>query len=337
MRNYCTLFDVNYLPNFLALYNSLVVNSKDGFKIYAFCMDDDSLIYLSDYKGSIEGDIIPVSLSGLIDHFPQLSEIKKERSLVEFYFTCSPFICTYVLDKEESCTDITYLDADLLFFDSPDLIFHEIGNSSVAIIEHKFYGWGKRYIKYGRFNVGWVTFKNDSNGAACLKLWLADCSDWCYDYYDEQGQRFGDQKYLDKWESSFAGVKVIRQKGANLAPWNAGQYKISLAADGKILIDQDPLVFYHYASFKKVGHEAYSTSMSRYMARPGNILKNGIYKKYLDRIAEYSILINKSSLINNAGILKKNRSLVNQTSFKKRFTNIFTSFTRWYFNDYIYK
>lgn len=337
MRYYCTLFDVNYLPNFLALYNSLLLNSAGGFKIYAFCMDEESLMYLSDYKGSIDRHIMPVPLSGLKDHFPQLSQIRKERSLVEFYFTCSPFICTYVFDKEESCAEVTYLDADLLFFNSPEVIFEEIGDSSVAIIAHKFYGWGKRYLKYGKYNVGWVTFKNDNNGRSCLKLWLGDCSDWCHDYYDEEGQRFGDQKYLDKWENSFSGVKVIRQKGANLAPWNAGQYKISADEAGKIFVDQDPLIFYHYASFKKVGPAAYSSSMSRYMARPGHIIKNNIYKRYLDSIAEYSNMISRTSEISNAGILKKNRSLVNQTTFKRRVTNIFNSLIRWYFNDYIYK
>jgi len=336
MHYYCTLFDINYLPNFLALYHSLASNSNKGLKIYAFCMDDKSFDYLSVYQEDNQNEIICVRLSELKAHFPQLDEISKARSVVEFYFTCSPFICTYVFNMEKTCPDVTYLDADLRFFDSPELIFNEIGKASIAIIEHKFFGWGKRYLKYGRFNVGWVTFKNDSNGMACLASWLNDCAEWCYDYYDEVGQRFGDQKYLDKWERDFSQVKIIRQNGANLAPWNVGQYKITRDQKGQISINKDPLVFYHYASFKKVD-DFYTTSVSRYMTRPSVILKKYIYKKYLDEVSVFSDHINSYIQSDKADIMKKNRTEVNQTNFRKRVTQAFTSFRRWYFNDYIYK
>jgi hypothetical protein len=336
MRYYCTLFDGNYTPNFLALYDSLVSHSG-SFKIYAFCMDDKSYDYLLDDPLNSEGKIVVISIAQLKEHFPQLEGLVKQRSVVEFYFSCSPFITTYVFDKEQSATHVTYLDADLLFFDSPEHIFEEIAECSVGIIAHKFYGWGERYLKYGKYNVGWVTFKNDTNGRACLKSWLDDCEEWCYDYYDEIGQRFGDQKYLDKWGHDFSGIKVISQKGANVAPWNAGRYKVSTNAEGKIYIDEDPLVFYHYASFKKVDANTYTTSMSKYMARPGHILKRDIYQKYLNIVAENSDQINKKLKNKDAEALKKNRSLSNQTNFRKRITLAFTSLTRWYFNDYIYR
>lgn len=336
MRCYCTLFDVNYLPNFLALYNSLVINS-DKLRIYAFCMDKASFDFLSRYECTPEAEIIPVSLDSLLDEFHQLELIKQQRSVVEFYFTCSPFICTYVFRKEAQLSHVTYLDADLRFFDSPELIFNEIDMASVGIIEHKFFGWGKRYLKYGRFNVGWLTFRNDNDGKACLASWLNDCTEWCYDYYDEVGQRFGDQKYLDKWESNYRGVKIIKQNGANLAPWNVGQYLISKDKSDNLYINKDPLVFYHYASFKRIENGLYTTSVSRYMSRPSAILKKYIYKRYLDEVSILSDKINLHMKLEKAEGMKKNRVEVNRTSLKGRLTKIFTSIRRWYFNDYIYK
>jgi hypothetical protein len=335
MRYYCTLFDVNYLPNFLALYDSLVRNST-SLKIYAFCMDDESFQYLSEFQTDGNNEIISISLDQLQNEFPELERIKKERSVVEFYFTCSSFICSYVFNRVPVCDYINYLDADLLFFDSPEIIFSEIGDASIAIIPHKFYGWGKKYLKYGVYNVGWVTFKNDSDGRACLDSWRSDCAEWCYDYYDEKYERFGDQKYLDKWEASFSGVRVIQQKGANLAPWNAGQYKVSKNKQGKILVDVQPLVFYHFASFKKVDETRYTTNLSRYMARPGRVLKNDVYKTYLDRVSGYSKLINETSNEKRTEVLKKNRVAV-ETNLKKKATQLFSSLTRWFYNDYIYE
>ncbi|WP_316840672.1 hypothetical protein [Pedobacter gandavensis] len=336
MRYYCTLFDVNYLPNFLALYDSLL-HTSTKLKIYAFCMDQKSYDYLSKYQGNSVGEIVCVNLSQLMNEFPILTELKQQRSIVEFYFSCSPFICSYVFLKEQSCALLTYLDADLYFFSSAEKIYEEIGDASVAIIEHKFHGWGKRYMKYGRFNVGWVSFRRDTEGQKCLKSWLNDCQEWCFDYYDEAGQRFGDQKYLDKWEHEFSGVKIIKQKGANVAPWNAGQYKISKNAQNQIFIDQDVLVFYHFASFKKIAPDTYTTSMSRYMVRPCPVLKTDIYKKYLNEVAKYSEIINKALASDAAEVMKKNRTAVNQNSIRKSATQLFTSFRRWYYNDYIYK
>lgn len=333
MRLYCTLFDVNYLPNFLVLYNSLIEQSDD-LEIYAFCMDDISFDYLNKNREIFEPYINPVSLAELMSEFSVLFKIKQERSLVEFYFTCSPFIATYVMQRNSSVDHVTYLDADLLFFDSPEKIFQELGNYSVGIIAHKFHGWGKRFVKYGIYNVGWVTFKNDEIGKACLNSWKNKCEEWCFDYYDEEYERFGDQKYLDTWEKEFKNVKVIEQKGANLAPWNAGNYNVQVKANGKLYVDEDPLVFYHFASFRKVNANVYTTNLSLYLSRPSMTLKERIYTYYLSLLSNYATLINND--IVNVEILKKNRGTV-QMSFRGKVNKIINSIIRSYFNDFIYK
>ena len=330
MRHYCTLFDINYLPNFLALYESLTSHSSD-FKVYAFCMDNQSIDYLSKYHGANEKNIICISLDQLIAQFPELQSIKLQRSMVEFYFTCSSFICSYIF-KNINCSHVTYLDADLFFFDSPEVIFDELGDSSIGIIEHRFYGWGKRFEKYGKYNVGLIIFKNDESGRNCLNSWRDDCTEWCFDFYDKQNERFADQKYLEKWENFFRAVKVINLKGANVAPWNSGLYHFNLRHN-KVYVDDSPLLFYHFASFKKINTKVYTTNLSLYFARPCNLLKHRVYKRYLDILEASTIGI--SELIKKD--MKKNRVSLNQTYFKKSLTNTVIKLLRWYYNDYIYK
>ena len=332
MRVYCTLFDKSYLPNFLALHQSLK-SKKSKFIIYAFCMDDLSYDFLKENYS--DQSISPRSHAQLLNYFPDLEEVKKHRSIVEFYFTCSPFICKYTLVNQPDCDYVTYLDADLYFFGDPEIIFEEIKGYSISIIQHKFYGWGKRYLKYGEFNVGWVTFKNDKTGTACLELWLEECKSWCYDFYDELNQRFGDQKYLDKWPIIFDNVKVIELKGANLAPWNVGQYKLSISDTADIFVDNDPLIFYHFASFKKLGPSLYTTSSSRYFSRPNKILKNKIYKLYLREITNFSSAVNAQFKMKCIEGLSKNRNSVHSSTLNKKLTENFTEIRRWFFNDYI--
>lgn len=328
MRYYCTLFDINYLPNFLSLYHSLE-RQNEKFKIYAFCMDTKSFEFFKTYPVSMNYQVVNISLDSLIHEFPILLKIKKDRSLVEFYFTCTPFIASFIIKKEVTASHITYLDSDLFFYDSPEKIFDEIGNASIGIIEHKFFGIGRKYLKYGIYNVGWVTFKNDEVGNRCLSSWKDKCEEWCFDFYDESNNRFGDQKYLDSWIQDFVRVKVINQKGANLAPWNVGQYKIKSSHIDKLTIDSDPLVFYHFASFKSIGESLYTTNISRYYSRPSQIIKDKIYQPYINSISKYSRIVNENKVL----LIKKREIL--SGNFTKIFYNIYIKTLRLYFNDYI--
>jgi hypothetical protein len=75
--------------------------------------------------------------------------------------------------------------------------------------------------------------------------WAEQCRQWCY--YRNEGDKFGDQKYLDEWPKIYAGhVCEIENIGAGLAPWNLPNYKITSGpcADGK------PIMFYHAHEFQ---------------------------------------------------------------------------------------
>ncbi len=285
-RTFCTLFDSNYLPHALTLTDSLKKHVQD-FVIYCFCMDEKSFKYLVEIK---RPEIIPISSSSLEAHYPELLTAKSNRSKIEYYFTCSASICSYVFDNNPSLDLLTYLDADLRFFSSPQSIYQELENMSIGIIEHKLHGFGKRYEKYGRFNVGWVLFKNDEPARQCLEKWRTDCIDWCYDYLDNG--RFGDQKYLDYWPNTCNNVHVIKHLGANLAPWNVGQYRLAYNVEKDIVtVNNEVLIFYHYANFKQVDDAGFVTSVSRYFTRLHGVLRNHIYKPYIVELVKYNRLL----------------------------------------------
>ncbi len=144
---------------------------------------------------------------------------------------------------------ITYLDADLFFFADPKPIFEEIGDRSIAIIGHRYPPQLHHLLEFGIYNVGWLSFRRDENGLACLQRWRQQCLEWCYDRAEEG--RYADQKYLDDWPESFQSVVVLRHKGANLAPWNLANYRIHRAQD-RVWVDDDPLIFYHFQGFTQL-------------------------------------------------------------------------------------
>jgi len=250
-----------------------------------------------------------------------LKVAKGNRNKVEYFFTCSPAVCKYVLLKNPEILSITYLDSDLYFFSSPSLLFDEIADHSIAIIEHRFHWITKRQIKYGKFNVAWVTFKNDNEGNKCLDQWLKDCLNWCYQKVEKE--RYGDQKYLDKWPFLYKNLKIVQNIGANVAIWNIKNYKLKLKKNF-VYVNDTPLIFYHFANISQISPYKYNTNLSRVFVSLTGIIKNNIYKPYIEKLNYYS---NNGTI--NFKIDKHNKGI------KKSIINISRAIRSSLFNDII--
>jgi hypothetical protein len=275
MYHFCTYFDSNFLATGLTLYRSLEEQCPQ-FKLWVLCLDDKCFEVLS--SGNFP-NLLAVPLSDLESADIPLAESRANRSLIEYYFTCTASFTLFLLDRNPEIKLITYLDADLYFFADPAPIYGELLGHSVGIIGHRFPEAMKKLERYGIYNVGWVSFRRDQSGMACLESWREQCIEWCYDRL-ESG-RFADQKYLDVWPVRFSGVKVIRHSGANLAPWNVAGFKLSISRN-MVWVDNEKLLFFHFHGLKKVnGLPLYNTSLGDNRAILNSILRKKVYHRYL--------------------------------------------------------
>lgn len=235
MRNYCTLFDSNYLTRGLALYSSLRRVSQE-FRLYIYCFDTITFQVLE--KMNLD-KVVLVPLDDFETDL--LKTVKKERSKGEYCWTCTPHIIRYSLDRF-NLNEVTYVDADIYFFSDPSVLFNELEQSeaSVLITAHRYTPRYDRSSTYGTYCVQFITFKADENGLRVLQWWQDRCLEWCYARC-ENG-KFGDQKYLDDWTTRFKGVHVLEHLGGGVAPWNVQQYDIS---EGPA-VNHTPVVFYHF-------------------------------------------------------------------------------------------
>lgn len=266
-------------------------------------MDEESYIFFK--KKELE-NIQLVLIDELENSFPQLKNVKSNRSLVEYFFTSTPVVCSYVFKHYSYVNEIVYLDADLFFFGNPEIIFNEIGTSSISIISHRFKGLNLLRNIFGKYNVGWVSFKRDLEGIKCLQKWLDDCIEWCFDKLT--WKKYADQKYLNSWPSTYNGVCIIKNKGANFAPWNIGDYKVT-KRQNTVYVKDEQLIFYHFASLKKIDN-SYYTTCSSYLHLLNSIIKYDIYITYIKKlkILGYSPSINLR--LKNNQIKKYIRSLI---------------------------
>ena len=221
--------------------------------------------------------IYPIRLRDFEEGDAPLAVAKSNRGLIEYYFTCTPSLPLYILRENPSVEMITYLDSDLFFFSDPAVLFDEFGDNSVGIIGHRFPPALKASEVFGLYNVGFLIFRRDAAGMACLNWWRDRCNEWCYDHLDNG--RFADQKYLDSWARMFPGVVELRHKGANLAPWNLANYRIT-RKDGKVMVDEQELIFFHFHGFKPITRIVYTLNFEDYQIHATQPIVRNIYAPY---------------------------------------------------------
>ena len=246
MRYYCTYFDRQYLSRGLALLESLRQHETSRFTLFVVCMDEITRVILAQLALP-EIHLIP--LHEIEQRDEVLLKTKRSRSLVEYYWTMTPTIILRILERDRSVDLLTYLDADLFFFSSPQPLFEELGQNSILIHEHRFSPSQAHLGSHnGRFNVGLLSFRRDPQGLQALRWWRERCLEWCFARY-EQG-KMGDQLYLEDWPTRFAGVTVLQHLGGGVGPWNHDQYDIRVSHEGHTLVANAVLIFYHFHSLK---------------------------------------------------------------------------------------
>jgi len=273
-RTFCTYFDSNYLLKGMALYRSLE-RHVPNFTLHVLCLDGAALETLRTLN--LPG-LVAIPLEELEAAQPRLLEAKSNRSTVEYYFTCTSSFVLHLRQRAAAGQPITYLDADLWFFAPVEPLFDELRGASVTMVGHRFPSGLEHLADHGIYNVGWLSFADDQNARECLRWWSDRCIEWCYDRV-EPG-RYADQKYLDEWPRRFAGVHPIEHRGANVAPWNVAASPIS-RRDGLLYAGEAPLIFYHFAAFKRLAPGLYDPGLTSYGARLTPALRDEIYRPYL--------------------------------------------------------
>jgi hypothetical protein len=247
-RHYCTYFDQQYLTRGLAMYRSLHHWSEGLFTLWILCLDE----YTHSTLGRLDlPDVRLIHRRDFEQANPELQPLKRERNRIDYYWSCTPALPLHVFKLESRAEAVTYLDADLLFFSSPEPVYRESDDASIVLVPHRFSDHADLEAVVGTYNVQMMVFRRDSNALEALEWWKARCLEWCS--AEPADGRFGDQKYLDDWPSRFRNVRRLEHKGAGVAPWNVAQYALREENDGRVTVDREPVIFFHYHGFALLG------------------------------------------------------------------------------------
>jgi len=236
VEHFVTIFDRAFLLSGLTLRRSLRQWSPNS-HLWVVALDEFVGAYLEWLKPA------GLSVVALWEVENQaLLNVKPGRTIGEYSWTLTSFLPLAVMKRVPGARRVTYIDADLFFFSSPDEIFAEFEESgkSVLITEHAFAPEYERARVNGIFCVQFMIFNNDESARKVLRWWQERCLEWCFARAEDG--KYGDQKYLDSWPERFASsVHVLRQKSRTLAPWNVDY----MLKDGRV----NP-IFYHFQGFR---------------------------------------------------------------------------------------
>ena len=300
------------------MYESLKEKTQN-FHLYIFAFDDLTL----DILQKLKLDYVTVVSLGEFET-SELIEVKKNRSVAEYCWTCTPSIVSYILNNYD-VPHCTYVDADLYFYSDPSVLVSEMeeNSKSVLITEHRFSILPKLYgeKRAGRFCVQFITFLKEEKSIQVLERWRKQCINWCFARYEEG--KFGDQKYLDDWPLTYPNVHILQHQGGGIAPWNLTQYSFSKdknSIKGKVRKNRVEfnVVFFHFQYVKLLKDRSYDIGWFYISPK----IKRMFYEPYLKKINDIETRILNLNVSYKTGITSfntDNLKNVTKTAFKRIF------------------
>jgi hypothetical protein len=283
----------------------------------------DDITYNLLHKMALE-NVELISLKEFED--PELLKIKNTRTWAEYCWTCTASLILFLLKKYSDLDTMTYLDADMFFYNSPKPFFDEFNGNSIFITENDFSQEYKRLSIYGKYNVQFNIFRNNEEGLEALEWWRKKTIDWCYSRSrglflwtnKNKNMQGGDQIYLNDWPTRFKKVYVLQNKKLCLGPLNTTKYHI-FSKNNTIYVEDTKLIFYHFHSFEINGLNKFTLADGAYKINQSS--KELIYRPYIEEIKSIIQYVAKFDFNFKYGIIK--RSIGKKVKFfvKKIFYN----------------
>ena len=204
-------------------------------------------------------------------------------NIVEAATAVKPFALCHLL---KAYPQVTYLDPDTYLFDRLIEVTDLADDWDSTLTPHQISPQQEKWIveateleslRFGVYNLGFISVRRTPNGLALAEWWR----DRCYDYCIEDPERglFTDQKFFDLAPALFAGVRVLRHPGYNVATWNLPERRCEFGPDGG-LVNGAPLRFCHFTKATHIG----ALALER-MTRESSLFEE-LFFSYLARLRE---------------------------------------------------
>lgn len=273
-----TICSNNYLAQAKILGDSLLQKDSNYKFVIGLC---DELSEEIDYTFFKNIEIIPVAKINIYC----FEEIIKKYHIVELNTSIKPSFFKYFIEKYDDLESLIYFDPDIQIFNDLSPIEEFLKVSDILLTPHilkpipidNLEPAENTFLNFGIYNLGFIALNPKSKNSKKL-----------LDWWEERTLKIGfdrvcdglfvDQLWINLVPLFFDKVKIVRELGFNVAPWNLHERNnIKSIEQGYLMGDNSKLIFYHFSSYN------YETPniLSKYYNRYDNILlSNDIHKLY---------------------------------------------------------
>ena len=301
-RGFCTIVSSNYLPQAEVLINSFRIHHPDD-QFHLLLIDATAVV-----KSTTDGVKywVPEQI-GILNE--DLLRMRKSYDVVEFATSLKPFLLSHLLNM--GLSEATYLDPDIKIYSHIDSSINEQMGSVIALTPHRLTAskvetvseLEKVFLKYGAFNLGFISVKKDVGSAEFLIWWQ--------DHLVRDSTRrpisevFTDQKWIDLVPSFFK-YNIVRDFGYNIAPWNLDERNLSYESGELTVNSTSKVKFVHFSQIS--GMLAAGDLTSEWQMKMNNSIMTKETKEiFLQLINDYSIEL--KSVAKNSKLLVDYRLL----------------------------
>lgn len=209
----------------------------------------------------------------------QFNDMAGRYDITELSTAIKPFVMQHLFSQ--GYEQAVYFDPDIVVMASLDELFADLEEANVLLTPHLLdpipldglQPDEPAIMACGAYNLGFVAARNTPETARFLDWWSQRLIKLCK-IAKEQGL-FVDQKWIDLVPGMFAGVKILKDRGYNVAYWNVHARRPVIKDDRYYVETAEepvPLRFFHYSGFNADKVETLSKFQNRVRVAPGSAL-----------------------------------------------------------------
>lgn len=275
---YFTLCSNNYIPFAISLGKSIRQFLPDARFIVGLV---DRLDPGIDYASIGEFEILLCFDLG----YSEFDEMLSRYNIIEFNTAVKPFFFEYLFRENFKVEQIFYLDPDLFFYQSPDLLSEEFEEYEILLTPNLLYTQKKPSIgelaslRHGVYNLGFVGLKRGTESFRLIQWWKERLKEHCR--IDKCNGIYVDQKWMDLAPLFFERIKVVKHPGWNMAWWNFSERTLMNGPQGYSVNQlEKPLVFFHFSGFRPDKSQLTERMNSKKFDGPEGIALAKLFEEY---------------------------------------------------------
>ncbi len=281
----CTIVSKNYLPYARVLMDSLAQVHPDW---------ERRVLLVDEMDGCFDPARESFTLTTVDDlDIPNARHIYFKYTILELNTVTKPWFMTKLF-QDTGAEAVIYFDPDIRVYSPLNEVVASLASGKLCVLtphltaplpEDGGHPDELDILKSGTYNLGFIAIGNHPDHQELLNWWARKSID--HFASDIAAGLFTDQRWMDLVPSIFGEVDILRHDGYDVAYWNMPQRTLRRDSEGRILVNDSSLVFFHYSGMDPTDLRLFSKHQDRYTRPKAPSVVREIFEDYCALLLEH--------------------------------------------------